>query len=112
MVNFIINTGIRKIADQIIIPVQRAADAAWFSENITILLSPGFIGTLVFDFAFDVPSVIEYTLDNESNWIPFNNGDEMVGGQSRYIDVTSGVQVNLRAKTTGNLIRCIVSSIP
>jgi len=51
-------------------------------------------------------------LDSGVNWIAFNNGDAVNGGQSRFIDVTSGVLVNFRAKTGGNLVRCIVSSVP
>ena len=51
-------------------------------------------------------------MDSGDNWVAFNNGDAVVGGQSRFIDVTSGVQVNFRAKTGGNLVRAIVSSVP
>jgi len=113
MVDFPINTGIRNIGDKITIPVVKGVDVEWFAEDIVVLLSNvNILGTIVVDFAFDVSSVIEYTLDSGANWIAFNNGDEIVGGQSRFIDVTTGVQVNFRAKTGGNLIRCIVSSVP
>ena len=113
MVDFPINTGIRKIADKITTPVAKGIDVEWFAENITVLLSnTDVLATLVVDFAFDVSSVVEYTLDGGVNFIAFNNGDAVVGGQSRFIDVTTGVLVNFRAKTGGNLVRCIVSSVP
>ena len=113
MVDFPIDTGIRKIGDQIIIPLARNADEEWFAEDITVLLSnANILGTIVVDFAFSVSSIVEYTLDGGINFIAFNNGDAVVGGQSRFIDVTTGVTVNFRAKTAGTLIRCIVSSVP
>ena len=114
MVDFPIKTGIRKIGAQITTPAVRGTDTPWFAEdNIIILLSSvNVLGTIVVDFAFSVSSVIEYTLDGGANWIALNNGDPVVGGQSRFIDVTAGVQVNFRAKTGGTLIRCIVSSVP
>lgn len=113
MVDFPINTGIRKIADQIVSPIEKGVDVEWFAEDITVLLSNvKILGTIVIDFAFDVPTIVEYTLDSGTNWIAFNNGGEIIGGQSRFIDVTTEVQVNFRAKTNGNLIRCIVSSVP
>ena len=113
MVDFPINTGIRKIADKITTPVAKGVDEEWFAENIVPLLSSvNVLATLVFDFAYDVSSVVEYTLDGGTNWVSLNNGDAVVGGQSRFVDVTTGVQVNLRAKTGGNLVRCIVSSVP
>lgn len=113
MVDFPIVVGIRKIGDKIITPIAKGTDVEWFAEDITVLLSSvDILGTLVVDFAFDVSSVVEYTLDSGDNWIAFNNGAAVVGGQSRFIDVTTGVLVNFRAKTGGNLIRCIVSSVP
>ena len=112
MVDFPINTGIRNIGDSILIPVGKAVDVLWFGEPIVPLLSnTDILATLVVDFAFDVSAVIEYTLDGV-NFIAFNNGDPVVGGQSRFIDVTTGVSVNFRSKTSGTLIRCIVSSVP
>ena len=113
MVDFPIDTGIRKIGDKIITPIAKGIDEEWFAEDITVLLSNvNVLGTIVVDFAFDVSSIVEYTLDSGTNWIAFNNGDAVVGGQSRFIDVTTGVLVNFRAKTGGTLIRCIVSSVP
>ena len=113
MVDFPIITGIRNIGDQIVSPIAKGTDVEWFTEDITVLLSDvNILATLVVDFAFDVSTVVEYTLDSGTNWIAFNNGDAVTGGQSRFIDVTTGVLVNFRAKTGGNLVRCIVSSVP
>ena len=113
MVDYPIDTGIRKIGDKILTSIVKLVDEEWFAEDVTILLSnPDVLATIVVDFAFDESTVVEYTLDSGSNWIAFNNGDAVVGGQSRFIDITTGVQVNFRAKTGGNLIRCIVSSVP
>jgi len=115
MVDFPIETGIRKIGAKIITPMARSSDEEWFAVDITVLLSSvNVLATLVVDFAFDVSTIVEYNLDNRNalTWIAFNNGDAVVGGQSRFIDVTTGVMVNFRAKTGGNLIRCIVSSVP
>ena len=113
MVDFPINTGIRKIGDKITTPVAKGIDVEWFDEDITVLLSNvNILATIVVDFAFDVSSIVEYTLDSGTNWIAFNNGDPVVGGQSRFIDVTTGVLVNFRSKTGGNLVRAIVSSVP
>ncbi len=113
MVDFPIDVGIRKIGDKITTPIAKGTDVEWFDEDITILLSnTNILGTIVVDFAFDVSSIVEYTLNSGANWIAFNNGDPVVGGQSRFIDVTNGLQVNFRAKTAGTLIRCIVSSVP
>ena len=113
MVDFPIIVGIRKIGDQITTPIAKGIDVEWFAEDITVLLSDiDRLATIVVDFAFSVTSVIEYTLDSGTNWIAFNNGEEVTGGQSRFIDVTTGVLVNFRAKTGGNLVRCIVSSVP
>lgn len=113
MVDFPIDVGIRKIGDKIITPIAKGIDEEWFAEDITVLLSNvDVLATIVVDFAFDISAVIEYTLDSGTNWVAFNNGDPVVGGQSRFIDVTSGVLVNFRSKSIGNLIRCIVSSVP
>ena len=114
MVNFPINVGIRKIADKITIPIAKGTDEEWFAENITVLLSnENTIATLVVDFAFSVPTIVEYTLDGTfTNPIAFNQGNAVTGGQSLFLDVTKNVQVNFRAKTGGTLIRCIVSSAP
>ena len=113
MVDFPIDTGIRKIGDSILTPIAKGIDVEWFTEDITVKLSNvNRLATIVVDFAFSVASIVEYTLDDGVNFIAFNNGDPVVGGQSRFIDVTKDVVVNFRAKTGGTLIRCIVSSVP
>jgi len=113
MVDFPIDTGIRKIGDAITIPLARNADEEWFGDDIIVLLSDtDRLATIVVDFAFSGSTIVEYTLNSGSNWVAFNNGDAVTGGQSRFIDVTTGVEVNFRAKDSGTLIRCIVSSVP
>ena len=54
-------------------------------------------------------SVIEYTLDSGVTWVSFNQGNAITGGQSRFIRVTTGVQLNFRATQAGNVNRCVVS---
>ena len=112
MVDFPIDTGIRKIGDSITTLTTKLALVPWFTEDITVLLSSAnVLATLVVDFAFSVPTVVEYTLDG-TTFIAFNNGDSVTGGQSRFIDVTTGSKVNFRAINPGDIIRCIVSSVP
>ena len=112
MVDFPINRNIFKIGDQIVTPIAKLADAEWFAEDITVLTSDQTRGTtIVLDFSYSVSSVIEYTLDSGTTWVSFNQGVALVGGQSRYLRVTTGVQVNFRAKTAGNLNRCIVGEV-
>lgn len=115
MVVFPINTGIRKIGDQVLAPGLVVANAKWFLEDITIKLSnPNVIGTVVIDFSVNTSVIVEYTLDGggEFNWIAFNNGETVNGGQSRFIDVTDGNKVNFRSSEDTRLVRCIVSSVP
>jgi len=113
MVDFPIDTGIRKIGDSILTPIAKNVDEEWFAEDITILLSnTKVLGTIVVDFAYSISTIIEYTLDGGANFIAFNQGDPVEGGQSRFIDVTTGNLVNFRAKGAGTLIRCIVSRVP
>ena len=113
MVTYGINTGVRDIADSILVVIAKGGNVEWFAEDITIDLSnAAIIAPIVVDFSYDVSSVIEYTLDSGDKWIAFNSGDAVAGGQSLFIDVTTGVLVNFRAKTGGNLVRCIVSSVP
>lgn len=113
MVDFSIATGVRKIGDLLTDPLPFDADEKWLTEDMTVLLSNvDVVATLVIDFAYSVSSVVEYTLDGGLNYIAFNQGLALAGGQSRFIDVTTGLLVNFRALTGGTLIRCIVSSVP
>ncbi len=112
MVDFPINTNIFKIGDQITVPVAKAGNEEWFAADIVPLTSNANKGTtIVIDFSFSVTSLIEYTLDGGATFIPFNNGDPITGGQSRYIRVTSGVLVNFRAAQAGTLNRVIVGEV-
>ncbi len=113
MVDFPIDTGIRKIGDSILTPLQRDAQVKCFTTDITILLSnTNVLGTIVVDFAYTQPSIVDYTLDGGLFFIAFNQGVAVTGGQSRFIDVTTGNKINFRAKTLGSIIRCVVSSVP
>jgi len=111
MVTFPINEGIKIVADSILVVTAKAIDAEWFAEDITInLSSTGLIATIVVDFSYDVTSIVEYTLDGGTIWNAFNNGTPIDGGQSRFIRVTDGNQVNFRAKIAGNINRIVVST--
>lgn len=110
MVTYGINTGVRDIADSILVVTAKDIDAEWFAADIVISLSKtGIIAPIAVDFSYDVSSVIEYTLDSGTVWQPFNSGVAIVGGQSRSIRVTDGNQVNFRAKAAGNINRVVVS---
>ena len=110
MVNYGIDTGVRKIADSILVLTAKAGNAEWFAEDITINLSNSVvIAPIVVDFSYDVSSVIEYTLNSGTTWSAFNNGLAIDGGQSLFIRVTDGDQVNFRATIGGNINRVVVS---
>ncbi len=110
MVDYSIDTGIVKIGDKILVVTAKNADEEWFAEDITILLSSDdIITTVVADFSYDTSSIIQYTLNSGAIWNDFNNGTAIVGGQSRFIRLTTGVQLNFRARSAGNLNRCVVS---
>lgn len=116
MVDFPIDTGIRKIGDSTS-GTGLAGNEEWFgNEDITILLSnTNILATIVVDFAFSVPTVVEFTLNGDDGtpiWIAFNQGAQVTGGQSRFIDVVKDTALNFRATEPGDLIRCIVSSVP
>lgn len=112
MVDFPVDTNIFKIADQITTPVAKTGNEEWFAEDIMVLTSNANKGTtVVIDFSYSVTSLIEYTLDGGTTFIPFNNGDPITGGQSRYIRVTSGVLLNFRAAQAGTLNRVIVGEV-
>lgn len=97
-----------KIID-IATPGARNIDEVWLAEDATINTSNANRGaTVVVDFSYGISSIIEYTLDGGTTWIPFNNGVAVLGGQSRYIRVEKGDQVNFRAKLAGALDRCIL----
>lgn len=108
MVNYSIFNFIFKIIDSAT-PGSRGINAVWLSEAITFNVHGANQGaTVKIDFAYDISSIIEYTLDNGLTWIQLNDGAAISGGQSISLRVQDGDQLNLRAKTAGNLTRCIV----
>ncbi len=112
MVDFPININIFIVGARITTPVAKGIDEEWFAEDIVPLTSNSMRGaTIVIDFSYSVPSVIEYTLDGGATFVPFNENIEIMGGQSRYLRVTSGVQVNFRAKQAGTLNRVVVGEV-
>jgi len=112
MVDFPIDSNIFKIGDQITTPVSKNADEVWFAEDITVLTSNANRGTtIVVDFSYSVVSVVEFSLDGQVTWVAFNQEQDVMGGQSRYIRVTSGVEVNFRAKQPGTLNRILVGEV-
>lgn len=90
----------------------KSADENWFATDITINLSNSTKGTtIVIDFSYDTSGLIEYTLDGGDNYTTFNSGQAIEGGQSRYIRVTNGVELNIRSKVSGSLLRAIVGEV-
>ena len=110
MVDFPIRQNITRIGDDNPITDPLNADDEWFAADIAIQLSADdLIAPVVIDFAYSASAIVEYTLDSGTNWVAFNNGVAVLGGQSRFIRVTNGDLLNFRAKTAGTIIRCIVS---
>lgn len=109
MVDFPIDTGIVKIGASIF-DETKTASQEWFGSDIIIKI-PGsnLLTTIVADFAYDTTSVVEYTLNSGGDWIAFNQGNAVAGGQSRFIRVRNGDELNFRALTAGTVVRCIVS---
>lgn len=113
MVTFGIDTAVREIADSILVVTAKDIDAEWFTEDITINISGAAgerIAPIVVDFSYDVSSIIQYTLNSGTTWNSFNDGSAIDGGQSLFIRVTDGDQVNFRAKAAGNINRVVVST--
>ncbi len=111
MVDFPIDTNIFKIGAQIT-NVVVAGDTDWFAENITIKTSnPNKGTTIVIDFSYSVTTIVSYTLNGGVTFVDFNDGQTITGGQSRYIRVRSGDQVNFRAVQPGTVIRCVVGEV-
>lgn len=113
MPDFPVDTNLFILAsNSITSPEAKGIDEEWFAEDITVLTSNALRGTtIVIDFSYTVSSIIEYTLDGGVTFVAFNEGLAISGGQSRYIRVTSGVQVNFRAKGAGTLNRAIVGRV-
>lgn len=112
MVDFLIRNKIFTVGARETIPTAKGIDEEWFAEDIKVITSDHMSGaTIVIDFSYSIPSVIEYTLDGGATWVEFNQGLDIMGGQSRYLRVTSGVQLNFRAKLAGTLNRVIVGEV-
>lgn len=112
MVDVIIRSNIFPVIARETVPTAKGIDEEWFGEDIVVKTSDTMRGaTIVIDFSYTVPSVIEYTLDGGATFVAFNQGQDVMGGQSRYLRVTSGVIVNFRAKQAGTLNRVVVSEI-
>ena len=111
MADYPVNSGVQITADpKILTPTAKAGDEEWLAEDITILLSnANRIAAIVVDFSYSVTSIVEYTLDSGVTWVSWNQGNPLTGGQSRFIRLTTGVQLNFRATQAGNVNRCIVS---
>ena len=114
MSDYPINSGVQITAEpKITIPTGKGAAVDWFDESIVIQLSsPDRIAAIVVDFSYSLASVIQYTLNGDAGtpvWVPFNNGVALSGGQSRFIRVTDGNQLNFRGLVGATVNRCIVS---
>jgi len=110
MADFVLKNNISKTSPQsILVPVAKGIDVEWFTADIDIVISgPNRTAPIIIDFSFSVPTIVEYTLDSGVTFIELNDGDELTGGQSRFIRVTDGNQLNFRAKTGGTLNRALV----
>lgn len=114
MADFGLPNNVSKISPQSInppTPVAKGIDEKWFTDDIDIILSSNLrTAPIIIDFSYSVESIIEYTLrgDASGQYIAFNDGNTLKGGQSRFIRVTNGDKLNFRAKTAGNLNRAII----
>ncbi len=112
MVDFPININIFVVGARLTTPTAKGIDEEWFAEDIVPLTSNSMRGaTIVIDFSYSIPTIVEYTLDGGATFVPFNQGVAVMGGQSRYLRVTSGVQLNFRAKLAGTLNRAVVGEV-
>jgi len=110
MADFKLSNNVSKISSQSILVVTlKNVDEEWLVSDIDIVVSESLrIAPIIIDFSYSVASVIEYTLDGGTTFIAFNEGVALTGGQSRFIRVRNGDQLNFRAKQAGNLNRAII----
>lgn len=110
MADFGISSNIAKISPQsILVVTAKGIDEEWFADDIDIVVSNNLrITPIIIDFSYSTDTVVEYTLDNGLTWVALNNGGAVSGGQSRFIRVRNGDQLNFRAKLGGNLNRAII----
>jgi len=117
MVNFPIRDNVFKIGAQIFEVNLANADDPWFGLDPIIIQTSdnSRLTTIVIDFSF-VPNtedaaIISYTLDGGTTFVAFNDGQDIQGGQSRFLRVTNGNIVNFKAEFAGFLNRCIVGEV-
>lgn len=114
MADFKLFNNVSRISSQSInpvAPVAKGIDEKWLTDDIDIVISDKLrTAPIIIDFSYSVASVIEYTLrgDTAGPYIPFNDGTELTGGQSRFIRVTNGDKLNFRAKQAGDLNRALI----
>ena len=110
MADFGISSNISKISpDSILVVTAKGVDEKWLLEDINIVTSNNLrITPIIIDFSYSLATVVEYTLDGGTIWIALNNGGAVSGGQSRFIRVRNGDQLNFRAKISGDLNRAII----
>ncbi len=110
MVTAQIRTNVHRIFERITIAIAKTADVEWLAADIDIVISSPVGGTIIYDFNFDVATIVEITFDG-STFAPINEGLAVTGRQSRYLRVLNGDKINFRAKTTGNLNRLVVGEV-
>lgn len=112
MADFPLRNSIARISSQSVLAlVAKVVDAKWFDDDIDIVISgPNRTAPIIIDFSYSVPTIVEYTLggDDTGVYVALNDGLELTGGQSIFIRVTNGNQLNFRAKTNGDLNRALV----
>jgi len=77
----------------------KSANAKWFTADITNAFLPvNMSRKVIFNFAIDTSSRVEYTLDN-SQWVAFNNGNPVGANNAFQFDfmMRKGDIVNIRA---------------
>ena len=110
MVTAQLRTNVHRIFDKITVPVAKNADEKWFTNDIDIVTTGEFGGTIIYDFNFSVSSIIEITLDG-TTFAPINGNVALVGRQSRYLRVLNGDKVNFRALTAGSINRIVIGEV-
>jgi len=114
MAEFKLRSNVSRISPQSVnpaTPVAKNIDEKWLDSDIDIVISDSLrTSPIIIDFSYSVSSVIEYTLRGDASgiYIPFNDGSELTGGQSRFIRVSNGDKLNFRAKLAGDLNRAII----
>jgi len=110
MADFQLFNNVSRISSQSIkVVTAKAGNEEWFAADIDIVISDSLrTAPIIIDFSYSVATVVEYTLDSGVTFVAFNDGVEVTGGQSRFIRVSNGDQLNFRATQAGNLNRAII----